>query len=140
MPHPTPTFDVGRAARTPARGLTFFIRRSSGRTRTTSNLLRASLKLRDQGLDLSLALTGSGGRNLARSSARCADRLGLSPHVRMLGFVMTEQLMSLYRHAVALTIILLRPRTSRHGGVAARCPVVASDVCHGARTARRHHC
>jgi glycosyltransferase involved in cell wall biosynthesis len=97
------------------------------------NLLHALRLLRDRGLDLSLALTGSDKGNLPFIRDTAA-RLGLTPHVRWLGFVTNDQLISLYRHAAALTYVTffgpenLPPLEA----FAAGCPVVASDVA-GAR-------
>jgi glycosyltransferase involved in cell wall biosynthesis len=95
--------------------------------------LHALRLLRDRGRDLSLALTGSDKGNLGFVQ-ETAERLGLAAHVRSLGFVTTEQLVSLYKHAAALAYVTffgpenLPPLEA----FAAGCPVVASDVA-GAR-------
>jgi len=137
LPHPTPTF-VERARPSSSEGRVvegeyLFYPAQFWPHKNHVNLLQALRLLRDQGLDLSLVLTGSDKGNLP-FVRDVAERLGLTPHVRSLGFVPNEQLVSLYRHATALTYVTffgpenLPPLEA----FAAGCPVVASDVA-GAR-------
>ncbi len=98
------------------------------------NLLEALRLLRSRdGLDISLVLSGSDKGN-ASFVKEAAARLGLTDAVRMLGFVSREDLIGLYRHALALTFVTffgpdnLPPLEA----FALGCPVVASDV-NGAR-------
>lgn len=136
LPHPTPSFMAETRSSQAARvveGDYLFYPAQFWPHKNHVNLLHALRLLRDRGLDLSLALTGSDKGNLPFIRDTAA-RLGLTPHVRWLGFVTNDQLISLYRHAAALTYVTffgpenLPPLEA----FAAGCPVVASDVA-GAR-------
>jgi glycosyltransferase involved in cell wall biosynthesis len=136
IPHPTPSFMADARSSTAPRvveGDYIFYPAQFWPHKNHANLLHALRLLRDQGMNLSLVLTGSDKGNQAYV-LQLAERLGLTSHVRMLGFVPNEQLVSLYRHAVALSYVTffgpenLPPLEA----FAAGCPVVASDVA-GAR-------
>jgi glycosyltransferase involved in cell wall biosynthesis len=94
------------------------------------NLLEALALLRKRdGLQLSLALSGSDRGNLGYVQ-QAAARLGVADAVSFLGFVSREDLVGLYRHALALSYVTffgpenLPPLEA----FALGCPVVASNV------------
>ncbi len=71
------------------------------------NLLLAIGELRDKhGLTVHLVLVGSDKGNLAHVQQRTRER-GLSPQVHFLGFVPQDELVWLYRHALALVYVTL---------------------------------
>jgi len=136
IPHPTPTFIERFGAQPVPRvveGDYIFYPAQFWPHKNHANLLHALRQLREGGMDVSLALTGSDQGNRAFVESLAAE-LGVAPHVKMLGFVSEAQLVSLYRHALALTYVTffgpenLPPLEA----FAAGCPVVASDVS-GAR-------
>lgn len=93
------------------------------------NLLLALKKLKNEGLSLPLVLVGSNFGNL-RFVERQIDELELHDQVYLLGFVETDELLELYRNALALTYLSffgpenLPPLEA----FALGCPVVASRV------------
>lgn len=93
------------------------------------NLLLAIAKLKHEGLAVSLALPGSDKGNRA-FVMDLAAREGISELVRPLGFVEREELIALYRHALALTYVSwcgpenLPPLEA----FALGCPVLASRI------------
>lgn len=92
-------------------------------------LLLALRHLLERGHALHLVLVGSDKGNRA-TVLRSADALGVAPHVHDLGFVSRDELVRLYRHAVAM------PYVSFFGpenlppleAFALGCPVVAAHV------------
>jgi glycosyltransferase involved in cell wall biosynthesis len=97
------------------------------------NLLHALKLLRDGGSDYTLVLCGSDKGNEAHVRA-VAESLGLTPHVRSLGFVPDDDLAALYGGAFALTFVSffgpenLPPLEAFTVG----CPVISSEYA-GAR-------
>lgn len=85
--------------------------------------------LRRRGLDLTAVFVGSDKGSRAHVE-RLADRLGLSDRIRILGFVDRDELIALYRRALALTYVTffgpenLPPLEA----FALGCPVIASSV------------
>jgi glycosyltransferase involved in cell wall biosynthesis len=132
IPHPTPTF-VSRAENRDAKRLLpsdyLFYPAQFWPHKNHANLLEALALLRREGLDLSLALTGSDQGNEA-FIRQTAQRLGIASHVHLLGFVSQPELVSLYRNALALAYVTffgpenLPPLEA----FAAGCPVIASRV------------
>ncbi len=136
IPHPTPTF-IDRVQTDDVHpgvdGQYLFYPAQFWPHKNHANLLEALRLLRADGLNLSLALTGSDKGNLSHVRS-LAKEMGMESAVHMLGFVSEAQLVSLYRHAAALTYVTffgpenLPPLEA----FAAGCPVIASDVA-GAR-------
>jgi glycosyltransferase involved in cell wall biosynthesis len=93
------------------------------------NLLRALRVLRDQGLELDLALVGSDQGN-APLVRRIAEELGPGSRVHFLGFVTTGELVALYRRAACLAYAsLFGPENLPPlEAFALGCPVVAANV------------
>ena len=95
-----------------------------------ANLVLALKWLREQrGLDIALVLTGSDKGNLdyIRQFAR---KMEVADHVHFLGFVTTEELIALYRQAMALTFVTYfgPDNIPPLEAFALGCPVVASKV------------
>jgi glycosyltransferase involved in cell wall biosynthesis len=140
LPHPTPSFALDvvgtsgtRPVLAPAEPYLFYPAQFWPH-KNHVNLLEAVRLLREgDGLPLMLALSGSdqGNQSFVRETA---DRLGVVDAVRWLGFVSRDDLVGLYRHALALTYVTffgpenLPPLEA----FALGCPVIASDVA-GAR-------
>lgn len=94
------------------------------------NLLLALRRLRDlQGLVLSVAFVGTDKGNLGYLREK-VNELGLTAHVHFLGFVSRDELIRLYRNALALTYVSfcgpenLPPLEA----FALGCPVIAAEV------------
>lgn len=93
------------------------------------NLLKAIAQLRDEGLVLRAVFTGAdyGAERTVREEI---TKLNLTDQVRMLGFVDHDQLVALYRNALALTYVSffgpenLPPLEA----FALNCPVIAANV------------
>jgi glycosyltransferase involved in cell wall biosynthesis len=95
-----------------------------------ANLLRALRVLRvNHKIDLSLVLAGSDRGNMDHVR-NVIDELGLKGHVHVLGFVPPEDLVALYRSALALTYVSyfgpenLPPLEA----LALGCPIVLADI------------
>lgn len=138
LPHPTPQFldkvEPARPDLPDLKGDFIFYPAQFWPHKNHFALIEALHLLRQRdGLPISLVLTGSDMGNLPFLRAMI-ERRGLSSAVRVLGFVSREQLVWLYRHALALTYVTyfgpenLPPLEA----FAAGCPVIASDVS-GAR-------
>jgi glycosyltransferase involved in cell wall biosynthesis len=98
------------------------------------NLILALKWLREQrGLEILLALSGSDRGNLS-FVMRFAEQQGVADQVRFLGFVSEEELVALYRQAVALTFVTYfgPDNIPPLEAFALGCPVIASAV-EGAR-------
>jgi glycosyltransferase involved in cell wall biosynthesis len=137
LPHPTPSFTLTATASDDADVIVKF---NLGKGyllypaqfwahKNHVNLLLAMKLLSDGGHpvpDLALAGSDKGNRDFIKSKA---SELGLADRVRFLGFVTTEELVALYRHAGALVY----PSFSGPENLppleafALGCPVVASD-------------
>jgi glycosyltransferase involved in cell wall biosynthesis len=141
LPHPTPSFALAaaagpggsRPASAPA-GEYLYYPAQFWPHKNHVNLLEALGILRQRhGLPLTLALSGADHGNLAFVK-EAADRVGVADAVRWLGFLSRQDLVGMYRHALALTYVTffgpenLPPLEA----FALGCPVVASDVS-GAR-------
>lgn len=93
------------------------------------NLLIAIKQLSDEGLRIPLMLTGSdfGNQNFVKAKIH---ELGLDEQVKLLGFVETPELISLYQNALAMTYLSffgpenLPPLEA----FALGCPVIAAKV------------
>lgn len=94
------------------------------------NLILALRWLKEvRGLELILALSGSDKGNLAYVK-RFAEQQGVAGQVRFLGFVSEEELIALYRQAVALTFVTYfgPDNIPPLEAFALGCPVIASAV------------
>jgi glycosyltransferase involved in cell wall biosynthesis len=137
LPHPTPTFaavppldaDITALAdrRLPERFLFYPAQFWPHKNHTT--LLDAMRRVRDQGIDVDLVLSGSDQGNLAHVRTT-AERLGLTDHVHFPGFVNRAELVELYRRAEALAYVsLFGPENLPPlEAFALGCPVIASRV------------
>lgn len=95
-----------------------------------ANLILALQWLKEQrGLEIVLALSGSDKGNLAFVK-RFVEQQGMTDQVRFLGFVSEEELISLYRKAVALTFVTYfgPDNIPPLEAFALGCPVIASAV------------
>lgn len=108
LPHPTPTLPTGNDAPSPrvvgaVGGKQFLVYPAQfWPHKNHVNLVRALHLLHTRhGMDVDLVLTGSDKGNLGRVKS-VVDDLKLTARVHMLGFVTTEDLVWLYRHATAL--------------------------------------
>jgi glycosyltransferase involved in cell wall biosynthesis len=140
LPHPTPRFALDASSQPSPRPASaprepylyypaqFWPHKNHVNLMEALHLLRA----RD-GLDISLVLSGSDQGN-AGFVKEAAARLGVTDAVRMLGFVSQEDLVGLYRNALALTYVTFfgPENLPTLEAFALGCPVVASDVA-GAR-------
>lgn len=141
MPHPTPRFaDADLATKRPIRekyGIAgdylFYPAQFWAHKNHVNLLLTLELLQKRFGKLLSVAFVGADHGNLAHVKAT-AERLGLTERAHFLGFVPREDLIDLYREALALSYVTffgpenLPPLEA----FALSCPVVASDVA-GAR-------
>ncbi len=142
LPHPTPAFALAAAGQekpaAPQRlGLPqafFFYPAQFWPHKNHVGLLRALVLLASRhGKRIPLLLSGSDRGNLAHVRAQ-VERLGLADQVSFAGFVSREELIALYRNALAVVYPSyfgpenLPPLEA----FALGCPVVAADV-HGAR-------
>jgi glycosyltransferase involved in cell wall biosynthesis len=140
LPHPTPrieppsTEEISRVLRKYALTRRYlFYPAQFWAHKNHVNLLHALKILRDGGADLTLVLCGSDKGNEGHVRA-VAESLGLTPHVRILGFVPDADLAALYGGAFALTFVSffgpenLPPLEAFSVG----CPVVSSEYA-GAR-------
>jgi glycosyltransferase involved in cell wall biosynthesis len=142
LPHPTPAFALAAAGlEKPARpsrlqlpDTFFYYPAQFWPHKNHVGLLRALALLGNRRGDrITLVLSGSDRGNLAYVRAE-AERLGLADQVRFVGFVSREELVALYRNALALVYPSyfgpenLPPLEA----FALGCPVVAADV-HGSR-------
>ena len=94
------------------------------------NLILALKWLREQrGVDMELALSGSDKGNLSFIK-QFATQQGLGKFVHFLGFVSEEELIALYRNAVALTFVTYfgPDNIPPLEAFALGCPVIASEV------------
>lgn len=99
-----------------------------------ANLILALKWLREKhGLDIALALSGSEKGNLGFVK-RVVEKEGMSDRVHFLGFVSEEELVALYRQALALTFVTYfgPDNIPPLEAFALGCPVIASAV-EGAR-------
>lgn len=138
LPHPTPSFALEAAGATPSLSLpvpTPFVLYPAQfwAHKNHVGLLRGLAELARRGVTVDCALVGSDTGNQAYVRQRAAD-LGIADRVHFLGFVERDDLVALYRNALALVY------TSQCGpenlppleAMALRCPVIASDIA-GAR-------
>jgi glycosyltransferase involved in cell wall biosynthesis len=137
LPHPTPRFaltapptDPGLLARWNLAPGYLFYPAQFWPHKNHAGLLRAAQVLRNQfGLRPPLVLVGADKSNLGYVR-RLADELGVADQLRVLGFVSREELVALYRHALALVYLTyfgpenLPPLEA----MALGCPVIASRV------------
>jgi len=136
LPHPTPGFalsappeagSVPSAVRTSSPFILYPAQYWAHKNHVT--LVRALARIRARGGDLRLVFTGSDKGNRARVEDE-VTRLGLTDHVDHLGFVTNDELVALYRSAVAMTYASacgpenLPPLEA----FALGCPVIASDI------------
>ena len=137
LPHPTPRLiSSSGALRQSREGISAFLKErylfypaQFWAHKNHVNLLYALKVLHDKhGVKVKLALSGSDKGNLNHVKS-LADELGLSPHVLFLGFVTTDEMVDLYRNALALVYVSfsgpenLPPLEAFSLG----CPVVISD-------------
>jgi glycosyltransferase involved in cell wall biosynthesis len=95
-----------------------------------ANLILSLKWLKEQhGLEILLVLCGSDKGNLSFIK-RFVEQQGMSDHVRFLGFVSKEELVALYRQAVALTYVTYfgPDNIPPLEAFALGCPVIASAV------------
>jgi len=95
-----------------------------------ANLILALKWLKEQrGLEIMLALSGSDKGNVAFVK-RFAEQEGMADQVRFLGFVLTEELVALYRQAMALIFVTYfgPDNIPPLEAFALGCPVIASVV------------
>jgi glycosyltransferase involved in cell wall biosynthesis len=137
LPLPTPTFALGAApSKVDARSHFkidkdyVFYPAQFWPHKNHANLILALKRLKEQyGLEIVLALCGSDKGNLSFIRS-FVDREGMTQQVRFLGFVSAEEMIALYRQAVALTFVTyfgpdnLPPLEA----FALGCPVIASAV------------
>jgi glycosyltransferase involved in cell wall biosynthesis len=139
LPHPTPQFAFQAPVEDERQMLTrmgvqagyLFYPAQFWPHKNHVNLLRAVRLLRDEhGLSMPLVLVGSNKGNQAAHVRRMAADLGIESQVKLLGFVSQDELLVLYRNALALTYVTwfgpenLPPLEA----FAAGCPVIASSV------------
>ena len=134
-PHPTPSLpavrsDTDVASRHGVRAPFVFYPAQFWPHKNHVGLLRAVALVREQGLDLDVALAGSDwGGNRAHVES-VASSLGLAGCVHFLGFVSREDLAALYSEALCLAYVSyfgpenLPPLEAFAMG----CPVIAADV------------
>ena len=138
LPHPTPRFALEAADRDVSadalgqRGIRrpyLFYPAQFWAHKNHYGLLRGLAELRDRGASYELVLAGSD-RGQRKYVERLIEEFRLSEWVHVLGFVETEQLIALYKHAHALVYLSyfgpenLPPLEAG----ALECPVVAADV------------
>ena len=135
LPHPTPAFaleargDLARPTGAPPDPYLFYPAQFWPH-KNHANLLEALRLLRERdGLPFSLALSGSNKGN-GTFVQETAARLGLADAVKMLGFVSRDDLIGLYRHAVALCYVTFfgPENLPTLEAFALGCPVIASAV------------
>ncbi len=138
LPHPTPSFALETADPSPTLSLPvrspFVVYPAQfWAHKNHVGLLRGVAELARRGVVVDCALVGSDKGNQGYVRERAAE-LGIADRVRFLGFVSREELIALYRNAVALVY------TSQCGpenlppleAMALGCPVIATDIA-GAR-------
>lgn len=136
LPHPTPAFALDAAdcnpkpmARMPSDRPYLLYPAQFWPHKNHVNLLLALAELEKSGQGVDLALVGSDKGNRAHVERTTAE-LGLAHRVHMLGFVSREELIALYKHALALVYPSwfgpenLPPLEAFAMG----CPVVASRI------------
>lgn len=67
------------------------------------NLLRATAKLKNHGLEINLVFSGTG-KNGYEDVTKLIEELGLEKQVRILGYISNEEVVALYQHARALVM------------------------------------
>jgi glycosyltransferase involved in cell wall biosynthesis len=136
LPHPTPRFALDERPEAPGildrfglPGRFVLYPAQFWPHKNHVNLLLALRILRDQGLELDLALVGSDQGN-APLVRQVAAGLGLESRVHFLGFVTTGELVALYRQAACLAYVsLFGPENLPPlEAFALGCPVVAANV------------
>ena len=92
-------------------------------------LLKAIKKLKEQGKDFKLALTGSDQGNMDFIKRKISE-MGLDNEVKLLGFVSREQIVALYKNAYALTFAsYMGPdNIPPLEAFALNCPVICADT------------
>ncbi|MFN0253052.1 MAG: glycosyltransferase family 4 protein [Kofleriaceae bacterium] len=134
LPHPTPSFALDAAGTTPPVPVpvrTPFVMYPAQfwAHKNHVGLLRGVAELAGRGVTVDCALVGSDTGNQAYVRERAVE-LGIADRVHILGFVSRDDLVALYRNALALVY------TSQCGpenlppleAMALGCPVIASDI------------
>ena len=93
------------------------------------NLLKAISKLREEGIEVTLVCSGTN-KNGYNEVIQLIEELSLTPQVKILGYVSNEEMISLYKNAVALVMPTYGGPTNipQLEAFALGCPVATSRI------------